>query len=105
MSKDDEAAITSYKESIKEEIAKGSSGRLHAGGKPTDLARVALALYAIGENPASFNGFDFLNALVNSNSIESGSNEAIWALIAVDAKGAKLSNSAKYDRDKLLKSS
>ena len=103
LSKDDEAAITSYKESIKEEIAKGSSGRLHAGGKPTDLARVALALYAIGENPASFNGFDFLNALVNSNSIESGSNEAIWALIAVDAKDAKLSNSAKYDRDKLLK--
>ena len=102
LSEDESAAIASYRKSIEDEIAKGSGGRLHAGSKPTDLARVALALYAIGENPAAFGGFDFLKALANSSAIESGSNEAIWALIAMDAKNAQIPSGVRYDREKLL---
>lgn len=95
----EEDAVKSYKNSIKQQI---ENGKLSANSKPTDLARVALALEAIGLDASSYEGFDFYAALLNSDRIEDTSNESIWALIALDAKKTEVPKGSKYDRDKLL---
>lgn len=99
LDKDEEAAIKSYRDSIEEQIEKGI---LKKDTKPTTIARVALALEAIGADASSFGGFDFYDALVNSDAIEDGSNEPIWVLIALDAKRTEISEDAKYSRDALI---
>ena len=99
LGRDENSAIESYKDSIKQQIDKK---KLTADSKPTDLARVALALEAIGVDASSFEGFNFYEALLNSDRLEDTSNEAIWALIALDAKKTEVPKGSKYDRDKLL---
>lgn len=95
----EEEAVRSYTDSIKENI---KSGELSTKTKPTTLARVALALEAMGVDASSVDGFDFYDALLNSTSLESGSNEPIWALIALDAKKTNVPKDSAYDREKLL---
>lgn len=99
LGKDEAGAIDSYKSSIASKI---EDGTLSNKTKPTTLARVALALESIGVDASSFAGFNFYDALLNSNKINTGSNESIWALIALDAKKTPVSEKVKYDRDKLI---
>lgn len=99
LGKDEASAIESYKNSITSKI---DDGTLSNKTKPTTLARVALALESIGVDASSFAGVNFYDALLNSNKINTGSNESIWALIALDAKKTPVSENAKYDRDKLI---
>lgn len=60
-------------------------GELHAV-KYTEYARTALALAALGENPADFRGFNLLAPLTDVETVKiQGSNGPIWALIALDS--------------------
>lgn len=62
-------------------------GVLHAK-KYTDYSRVVLALTALGEDPADFDGWDLLAPLSDVDKVcWQGVNGPIWALIALDAGG------------------
>ncbi len=68
-----------------EESLKACNGVLHPV-KRTEYARTALALAALGEDPASFRGFDLLSPLLDAQAVRlQGNNGPIWALIALDS--------------------
>lgn len=70
--------------------------------KPTTIARVILAVSTLGEDPTDVDGIDLIELLCTSNSISAGSNEAIWALIALDCKDHEIPAGAEWTRDKLI---
>lgn len=54
--------------------------------KYTEYSRVALALAALGENPADFRGWNLLEPLKDLDKVKiQGNNGPIWALIALDS--------------------
>lgn len=68
-----------------EESLKACNGVLHPV-KRTEYARTALALAALGEDPAAFRGFDLLSPLLDVQAVKlQGNNGPIWALIALDS--------------------
>lgn len=77
-----------YYESYLDSVEQGliaCGGMLHPV-KYTEYARTALALAALGENPADFRGFDLIQPLTDVNAVKiQGSNGPIWALIALDS--------------------
>lgn len=97
----DETEKEIYLESVKAEVM-NDKGSLTAEAKPTDLARVILALYSLGENPRDFAGTDLLQRLMQSDDLDQGSNESIWALIALDAVGESIPEGSAWTRDSLL---
>lgn len=75
-------------------------GELHPV-KRTEYARVALALAALGEDPANFRGYDLIAPLMDVDSVKiQGNNGPIWALIALDSIDAQNLDTA---REALLK--
>lgn len=70
--------------------------------KPTTIARVVLTLGVLGEDATDFNGVDFIKMLYTSDLISAGSNEAMWALIALDSLDYQVPTDAKWTRDKLI---
>lgn len=90
-----------YLESVKAEV-KNPTGKLTEDAKPTDIARVIMALYSLGENPRDFADTDLLQRLMASDSLNTGSNEAIWALLALDAVGEKVPEGSSWTRDTLI---
>ena len=68
-----------------EDALKACGGVLHPV-KRTEYSRVALALAALGENPADFRGYDLLAPLAEVDKVKmQGNNGPIWALIALDS--------------------
>lgn len=68
-----------------EETLEACGGVLHQI-KRTEYSRVALALAALGENPADFRGYDLLTPLTETDMVKiQGNNGPIWALIALDS--------------------
>lgn len=68
-----------------EETLKACDGVLHPV-KRTEYVRTALALAALGENPASFRGYDLITPLTDVQAVKlQGNNGPIWALIALDS--------------------
>lgn len=54
--------------------------------KRTEYSRVALALAALGENPADFRGYDLITPLIETDMVKiQGNNGPIWALITLDS--------------------
>lgn len=70
--------------------------------KPTTIARVILAVSAVGKDPADVKGIDLLKLLCTSESMTAGSNEAIWALIALDCKDYAVPAGTKWTREALI---
>ena len=70
--------------------------------KPTTIARIILAVGALGKDPANLGGANLLEMLYNSDKISSGGNEAMWALIALDSGKYAVSNDAKWNRNGLV---
>ena len=82
-----------------EETLEACGGVLHPV-KRTEYSRVALALAALGENPADFRGYDLLTPLTETDMVKlQGNNGSIWALIALDSGDYPGTEEAK---DKLL---
>lgn len=74
-----------YYETVLEEV-KVKKGVLHSR-KYTEYSRVALALTAIGADPADVGGYDLLKPLENVEKvIGQGINGPVWALIVLDEK-------------------
>lgn len=69
--------------------------------KPTDIARVSLALTSIGMDITDVNSVDLAAMLYNHSSLESGSNELTYALIALDAAGVEIPKDARWTREKM----
>lgn len=70
----------------------------------TDYARLVLALQAIGENAASFAGYNLINKLVNHNGMtKQGNNGVIFSLLALDSGNYSVPDGALWTRDKLVK--
>jgi len=68
-----------------EEALEACGGVLHQI-KRTEYSRVALALAALGENPADFRGYDLLAPLTETDMVKiQGNNGPIWALIALNS--------------------
>ena len=72
---------------------------------PTTLARVAIALGALGENAADFRGLSFTQWLYSSDKIAAPagtSNDAMYALIALDTQKYSVPTNAKWTRELLI---
>ncbi|OBZ12590.1 S-layer homology domain-containing protein [Bacillus sp. FJAT-26390] len=71
--------------------------------KVTDLERIALALRANGENPASFAGYNLIQSIYNhANMTSQGTNGPIFALIALDSGKYEVATNALWTRTKLV---
>lgn len=93
-----EQEIEHYMDTVAEAYAAPTNEEL----KPTTIARVILAVSTLGEDPTDVDGIDLIELLCNSNNIPDGSNEAIWALIALDCKDHEIPDGAQWTRDKLI---
>ena len=67
------------------EVLESCGGVLHPV-KYTEYSRTALALAALGEDPADFEGYNLIAPLTDVNTVKiQGNNGPIWALIALDS--------------------
>lgn len=86
---------STYLAAVKAYIAENydsNTGRLNTN-KPTENARIALALTALGYDPTSFEGYDLLKALEQTGwTTWQGNNSTAFALLAFDAAGYNASN-------------
>ena len=74
----------------------------NADQKPTDIERVALALTAMGKDITDVDGTDLVSMICNSEKLSDGSNELIYALMALDAANAAISADAKWSRNTII---
>ena len=93
-----EATVKHYLDSVKEAYSDPGNAEL----KPTTIARVMLTVSALGEDAADLAGIDLVELLCTSNSISAGSNEAIWALIGLDAMDYEVPANATWTREALI---
>lgn len=70
--------------------------------KPTTIARVILAVSALGKDAADLEGIDLLEMLCTNKMISEGSNEAAWALIALDSCDYAVPENALWTRETLI---
>lgn len=73
-----------------------------ANPKPTDIARVALTLSAMGKDITNVDGVNLAAMLYSSDRLEDGSNELSWTLIALDATSQKIPADAKWNRESMI---
>lgn len=71
-------------------------------GKPTDIERLVIALTSIGKDVENVNGENLLKNIYQSPNISNGSNEAIFALIALDTLNYKVPDNAMWSRNELI---
>ena len=74
----------------------------NADQKPTDIERVALALTAMGKDITDVDGTDLVSMICNSKKLSDGSNELIYALMALDAANAAIPADAKWSRNTII---
>lgn len=94
----EQSKLDQYYESVVQQMTKkGNTMRV------TDLARVALALEAMGKNPTDVGGFDVLAAIYNHKQMmKESSNCPIFGLIALDGRGYEIPENAKWSRKDLV---
>ena len=97
----EEADKEAYLESVKAQLS-DEEGQLTEDGKPTDFARVIMALYSLGENPRDFADTDLLQTMMKSERLDQGSNEVMWALLTLDAVGENIPEGSSWTREKLV---
>ena len=89
--------INAYYNSVVEEIKTWDSIQ-----KPTDVERVALALSVLGKDITNVEGVNLASMIYNSPKLSSGSNELIYALLALDAKQIQIPADATWTREKII---
>lgn len=90
-------ALENYYDSVVEEVKNWTTDE-----KPTEIARVALALSAMGQDITDVGGVNLAAMLYNHPSLDSGSNELIYALLALDARDIEIPADAKWTRDAIV---
>lgn len=87
-----------YISSVKEAYSDPGNTEL----KPTTIARVMLAVSVLGEDASDLAGLDLVELLCTSDGIGAGSNEPIWALIALDSMDYEVPDDAPWTREALI---
>lgn len=70
--------------------------------KPTDIERVALVLSAMDKDITNVGGVNLAEMIYNHPELDTGSNEAAWALLALDAKRTEIPEDAVWSREKMI---
>ncbi len=70
--------------------------------KPTDIARTALALSAMGKDITNVDGVNLAEMLYNSEKLGDGANELAYALLALDARNTSIPEDAKWNRESII---
>ncbi len=70
--------------------------------KPTDIARTALALSAMGKDITNVDGVNLAEMLYNSEKLSDGANELIFALLAFDARNTSIPEDAHWSRESII---
>lgn len=89
--------LDAYYESVCEKVKGWSKDQ-----KPTDIERVALALTAMGKDIKNVNGVNLAEMIYNSENLNNGSNELVYALIALDAADVQIPSNAKWNRGAII---
>lgn len=93
----DKVTLNHYYNSVAEEVSGWDELQ-----KPTDIARVSLALSAIGADITNVKGVNLAEMMYNSPLLQKGSNELIWCLIALDATNIQIPSNARWSREKMV---
>ena len=93
----DKETLNSYYNSVAARVATWEPTQ-----KPTDIARVSLALSAIGADITNVKGVNLAEMMYNSPLLQTGSNELIWCLLALDATDIKIPDNARWPRQKMV---
>lgn len=97
----DVPGVDEYYASVVEYVKKYADAQEHLDGKPTESARIILALTAIGKDVTSVGGHDLLKGLNSMDYIKSQSvNGPVWTLLALDSYD--YATSGDVTRDKLV---
>lgn len=94
----DPVKVENYLNSVK----KAYENPTPADMKPTTIARVVLAVTVLGKDASNLDGLNLIEKLYNNDTIASGGNEPMWALIALDCRGYAVPETGKWSRDKLV---
>ena len=70
--------------------------------KPTDIAKVAMALTIIGKDITDIEGINLAEWMYDSTHLTDGSNEFLWVLLALDAADIKIPDNAKWTREAMI---
>lgn len=70
--------------------------------KPTDIERTALALARMGKDITDVDGVNLAAMIYNSDRLADGSNEVIYALLALDAADIAIPADAKWNRETMI---
>lgn len=98
----DQTSLESYYASVSEEIQKWAKSDEEQ--KPTDLERAALALAVMGRDITNVDGVNLAEMIYNSSRLDEGSNELVWALLALDASNITIPDDAKWSRTDIIES-
>lgn len=90
-------SLDKYYESVKTEVSEWEATQ-----KPTDIARTALALSAMGKDITDVGGVNLAAMLYNHPSLDAGSNELAYALLALDARNTAIPEGAKWTREAIV---
>ncbi len=89
-----------YLNSVREVFAEGNPA-FESNQKPTTIARTIIGLGAMEIDAEKITSYEFLRRLLNNPRMKDGSNEAIFALIALDTKGYSDAGYT-WNREKLI---
>lgn len=92
-----ESQITAYYASVAETVKDWSATQ-----KPTDIERTALALSLLGYDITNVEGVNLAVMIYNHPDLDAGSNELIYALLALDARNTAIPENAKWTREKMV---
>lgn len=70
--------------------------------KPTDVARVALALAVMGKDITNIEGVNIAELLYNNARLSEGSNEHAYTLLALDAVNMEIPDTAEWSRESII---
>ena len=94
----EQGKLDKYYESVVKQLNTSSKNM-----RVTDLARVALALEAMGKNPTDVGGFNVLEAIYNhKDMMTDSSNCPIFGLLALDGRNYEIPKDAKWSRKNLV---
>lgn len=97
------AQTGSYYDSVVEKVKEWENDpNLPDGPKPTDIAKISLALTMLGKDITDVDGVNLAEMMYNSTRLKEGSNELIWVLLALDAANIQIPADAKWDRESMI---
>ena len=97
------AQTGSYYDSVVEKVKEWENdSNLPDGPKPTDIAKISLALTMLEKDITDVDGVNLAEMMYNSTRLKEGSNELIWVLLALDAANIQIPADATWSRESMI---